>query len=512
MIDSVFFIFNRLVEIVFLIPIIGMLAYFVDGYIKANMLTPSYILILFIVSTIAIFWAADTLIRLSTTKRSAIFVACIDLCFFGAFVAAVYQLRFIANADCASWSGGSVWISLGPFGSYGQRTNNPLSLNVNKTCAMLKASFAIGIMEAVFFFWTAFIAMWLHRTHREVVVKETTVRRRSHSSRRHGSGSTNMAVTKHLRDPPPLYELAAVIEKALLSNFKTASAAVVECPDLTQPPFNLAASGLSGNPRIADIGGQGHLFPRPILEAKYSLLHLAQDMEMSPNAGFVLGAGAAPFQDIGLNAELAPNLSWQANDQTGSFDNPSSMSIHNDSRVIKVNESRESVCEHARTTNCALMVNLYGSDGDTGPVLKIKAKTRTGVMNFPDCIRSGLRDVYGDSRPLSLGGVFLLESGKAKFHIMPDFPAEDQLPFRDRTQLEREWLSYHVFEAPVVCLTVMHSADPERLGLRMEHTHCFEAGDRKGGHYHYDVPGDDEVGYEAYFNVASVVYRIDQPV
>ncbi|CAG7930120.1 unnamed protein product [Penicillium olsonii] len=321
-----------------------------------------------------------------------------------------------------------------------------------------------------------------------------------------------MAVTKHIRDRPPLDELAAIIQKALLSNFKTASATVVQCPDLKKPPFNLAASGLSGNPRIADIGGQGNLFPRPILDAKYSLLNLARDMELSPNAGFILGAGAAPFQDIGRNAELAPNLSWRSNDPTASFENPNSLSVDNGSRVIQVEENREPICEHAKSTNCALMANLYGSDGDAGPVLKIKARARTGEKNFTDCIRLGLRDVYGDSRPLSLGGVFILESGKARFHIMPDFPAEDQLPFRDRLELEKEWLSYHVFEAPVVCLTVMHSADPEGLGLRMEHTHCFEAdGDRKGGHYHYDV-GEDEVGYEAYFDVASVVYRIDRPV
>ncbi|KAJ5163362.1 uncharacterized protein N7500_005192 [Penicillium coprophilum] len=205
MIGSVFFIFNRLVEIVFLIPIIGMLAYFVDGYLKANQLTPPYILVLFIVSVIAIFWALDTLIRFSTTKRSAIFVAFVDMVFFGAFIASVYQLRFIANADCAHWNGGSVWISLGPFGSFGQRTDNPLSLDVNKTCAMLKASFAIGIMETVFFFWTALIALFLHHSHdkRTVVKETTTVRRRSHSSRRgHGSGSHSRHRSSSRRPAP----------------------------------------------------------------------------------------------------------------------------------------------------------------------------------------------------------------------------------------------------------------------------------------------------------------------
>jgi hypothetical protein len=190
-----------------------------------------------------------------------------------------------------------------------------------------------------------------------------------------------MAVAKHLRDPPPLDELAAVIESSLLSNFKTASATVVQCPDLKQPPFNLAASGLSGNPRIADIGGQQHLFPRPILSAKYSLLPLAQDMEMSHDAGFILGAGAAPFQDIGQNAELAANLSWRANGKSSGFDDPSLLTLNNGTRVIKINQDGKPACEPSPSTNCALMINLYGSDGNNGPVLKIKARARTGEDN-----------------------------------------------------------------------------------------------------------------------------------
>ncbi|KAL4913222.1 hypothetical protein BDW62DRAFT_205739 [Aspergillus aurantiobrunneus] len=186
MIGSIFFIFNRLTEITFLIPIIGMMAYFVDGYLKANMITPPYILVLFIISVIAVFWCIDTLIRHSTTKRSAAFVSFVDLLFFGAFIAGVYQLRFIANADCGDWDGGSVYISLGPFGAYGERTGNDLADDLNKTCRMLKTCFALGIMETLFFFWTAFIALWLYRSgDRGVVVKEsTTMRRRSHS---HGS-------------------------------------------------------------------------------------------------------------------------------------------------------------------------------------------------------------------------------------------------------------------------------------------------------------------------------------
>ncbi|KAL2841261.1 hypothetical protein BJY01DRAFT_217670 [Aspergillus pseudoustus] len=206
MIGSIFFIFNRLTEITFLIPIIGMMAYFVDGYLGANMITPPYILVLFIVSVIAVFWCIDTLIRHSTTKRSAAFVSFVDLLFFGAFIAGVYQLRFIASADCGHWNGGSVYVSLGPFGYYGRQSGNDLANDLNKTCRMLKTCFALGIMEVLFFFWTAIIAIFMYRSssggEKTVVRETTTVRRRSHSSRRgHGSGGHSRRHSSSSRRP-----------------------------------------------------------------------------------------------------------------------------------------------------------------------------------------------------------------------------------------------------------------------------------------------------------------------
>lgn len=319
-----------------------------------------------------------------------------------------------------------------------------------------------------------------------------------------------MTVTQHPRHPPPPAELADVIEKALQQNFTAASASVVDCPDLRQAPFKLSAPGLSGNTCIGDVGARGNLFPRPNYNARYSLLSLAQDMQMSPAQGSLIGAGAAPFQDIGQNAELAASLSWKHHVQVPDFSDPSTLHIINDTHVVKINQDHSSTCESTTSTNCALMMNLFGSNGLPGPVLKVTARARTGEKNFTNCIRLGLRDTYGPDHPISLGGVFLLKSGKAQFHIMPDFPPDNQLPFPNREYMEKEWLTYHVFRAPIVCLTVFHSADPEELDLRMEHTHCFETdGHEKGGHYHYDMDdGEDVVEYEAYLNVASVVYKI----
>lgn len=57
----------------------GMLAYFVHGYAIQDMLTPDYILILFIVSVLALAWAIVTLFSYHRSSANAAFVALIDL-------------------------------------------------------------------------------------------------------------------------------------------------------------------------------------------------------------------------------------------------------------------------------------------------------------------------------------------------------------------------------------------------------------------------------------------------
>ena len=318
--------------------------------------------------------------------------------------------------------------------------------------------------------------------------------------------SKPMGITQHSLSAPPLEELASVLLPALKSNYKTSSADALDCPDLTQAPFHLASPGLSGGESVADIGGQSHLLPRPLLHKKYSLVSCAGMMNMAEAKGVLIGAGAAPHHVIGQNAELTPNLSWQGNLKN----------VKNLTHVTRVNTpSGHITCDKLDSTECALMMNLYGCTGERGRVLKVTARGRTGSeRSFTECVRSALRQHYGDGQHISLGGVFVIRSGKAKFHVMPGFPPEDQLPFKDRGAVNT-WLTYHDFSAPMVCLTVLHSSDPENLGLRMEHTHCFSVEKNEGGHYHYDMlpqeSGGDEIEYEAYFNVAKTLYRIDKP-
>lgn len=181
MIAGIFFSFVRVCQIVTLIPTMGMLAYFVHQYVEANRLTPGFILVLFIVSVLALAWCFATLFRRKSTRRSAHFVSFVDICFIGAFIAGVYELRGITNASCVNFrrDGSAIYVSLGSNGVYG---SNGIDASVNKECAMLKASFAFGIMNCIFFAMSAFFLMFMYRQEREVVVKET-YRRSSHGSR-----------------------------------------------------------------------------------------------------------------------------------------------------------------------------------------------------------------------------------------------------------------------------------------------------------------------------------------
>ena len=283
-----------------------------------------------------------------------------------------------------------------------------------------------------------------------------------------------MSTTRHELFVPPLEEIAQVLTSALPENYASSSATVVYCPDLRQPPFNLACEGLSGAETIADIGGQANLFPQPRLDKNYILIRCAEVMGMDPGQGSLIGAGAGPNHVHGVPSELAPNLCWK-----NGFEN-----VHNltrSARLVPPNDGGEFAvaCPRSGSAEFSLMMNLYGSLGLPGQVVKVTAKGRRGgTASFFEFMRSALHKAFGQNRQISLGGVFVMKQGLAKFHVMPPFPPQDELPFKSQEALDA-WLSYHDFPGPMVCLSVFHSADPKRLGVRLEHTHCFN-GDNQG--------------------------------
>ncbi|CAG2170709.1 unnamed protein product [Oppiella nova] len=271
---------------------------------------------------------------------------------------------------------------------------------------------------------------------------------------------------------PSLEEVSRVLRDGLTPFFETVDVSVVDCPDLRQPPFHLAQRGLSGDEKVADIGGVPYLVPLVQRDKYYSLKDIASVMEMDDNA-FLIGAGAGPHREVGVNCELMPNI-WFEDKQT---------KINNRTHIAKVDERGGCQLSLAQTTDFGLLANLFASQGKPGKVLKVYVKKRIGSENFVTTMRQILNQHYGN-RAVSLGGVFLLRGGSAKLHIMPDF---SKTPLNSDEDVNN-WLNFYSMDSPLICLSVFHSYDPD-LDLRIEHTHCF-SDHNQGGHYHYDTTPD----------------------
>lgn len=135
---------------------------------------------------------------------------------------------------------------------------------------------------------------------------------------------------------------------------------------------------------------------------------MAKLMEMDEKKGFLLGASAGPFHVVGINSELAPNMSYENGE------------ITNKTYFAKIDDEGKCVCERIDSTDFGLMANLFGSDGETGRVLKITAEIRTGKLNFTTAIQEALKAHFGE-QTISMGGVFVIKKGKANLHVMPHF-------------------------------------------------------------------------------------------
>ncbi|KYK54402.1 hypothetical protein DCS_06360 [Drechmeria coniospora] len=191
MLFALIFVCTRISQITTLIPIVGMLSWFINIFVGFNALTPDSILILFITSVLALAWAVFTLFSYHRSSANARFVAVVDLAIFGTLIASVYALRGIADADCSNTpSFWGLWTNHVSVPDFGWAPNKP--------CAMLKACWAFAIMNILFFFTTAVVAfahgdhMSAHRDEDRIHTRSTThytqSSRRTRSHRSH-SGS-----------------------------------------------------------------------------------------------------------------------------------------------------------------------------------------------------------------------------------------------------------------------------------------------------------------------------------
>ncbi|XP_053677678.1 ester hydrolase C11orf54 homolog [Anopheles nili] len=296
---------------------------------------------------------------------------------------------------------------------------------------------------------------------------------------------------------PSLAEVRQVLADGLKSCFSTVDVEVVDCPDLSKAPFHLAGTGLNGSPVLVEIGGPPYLLPTVDNTKLYDVVGVAQRALQDDQKPFiVIGAGAGPFPLVNSNCEGMFNIRYNPPGTVVSESHLAMVTADHKNVVIRKIPNTE--------TRCALLANLLIAEGKAGPVLKVSCKRRTGNKDFIASIRTCLEDRYGE-QTVGLGGVFLLQTGKAKQHVMSPFSST---PIHTEEQLNK-WLNFFDMPAPLINVGTLVTTECD-LDLRLQHFHSFSTHGH-GGHYHIDTT-PEEVEYEGYFVVGERIVRVDKPV
>lgn len=302
---------------------------------------------------------------------------------------------------------------------------------------------------------------------------------------------------------PDLEELVPVVQNGLQANYAHVEVEVSDCPDLRA--LGCATAGICGSTHLLEVGGEPYAHNPKYQHITFDMACMASDCNQPDGA--ILGAGMAyPGVLNGHCGEVIPTL------QIGHV---------NCSKVARVGPQQECIVEPYPSTLHSGLSNLFLSEGQPGPVLKICVEKRTGQeRSFPQALRKSLQAhpaIAGPLEPglqLGMGGVFVIEEGQIRSHIMPDYECIAHRYYDTETEtIIADFLQFYENMGPdLLCLSVFWTGDPTggHLHLRAsaEHTHFFHMGDRnQAGHYHFDVT-PDTIRYHGYFNTAAELVRI----
>ncbi|OXA62799.1 ester hydrolase C11orf54 [Folsomia candida] len=315
--------------------------------------------------------------------------------------------------------------------------------------------------------------------------------------------ATKFPVEEFVLPSVDIEDICKALNENLKAYFQNVDVNVVDCPNLAEPPYNLATNGIGGYCVIADIGGVPYLIPLVQRDKVYDLRTLIPECvgaDKFPEGWYISGAGAGPFKSQGSNCELIVNMYLSPDDKVVNRSKVALTSSQNETDLtVKTLSDTE--------TDSSLLVNVLVSSG-AGKVLDIKVSHKLDpATNFTTILRDCLNKKFTASTPVGLGGLFTVDRAPTKIHVMRDFSTKPLLTDND----VEEWLKFFRVEPPFMSQSILVSTDPG-LDLRVEHSHGWttHSGPAQAGHYHYDTAPQD-VQYHGIYAVASKIVRIDRP-
>ncbi|KAM0730169.1 Ester hydrolase C11orf54 [Formica fusca] len=318
---------------------------------------------------------------------------------------------------------------------------------------------------------------------------------------------------------PEAMILATCLQFELNKFYVEAIVEWVDCPDLTQPPFYLAAPGLCGNTALLDVGSPSYLFPHPQLKKIYDFKSFLTAVGRSNNDNLIIGASlhqsfTGQLGELIMNATFSPST-----EGIMQIDDRSRFIYLVDPNVSKTCRNTESdILYNCNNPRCSIQGNFFISEGKPGRVLKVKAKERRTHMELTEVIQYTLQKYYGDKSALvGLGGVFVVNNGIVKLHVTPQFLETDLTS----NKMVHDWLQYHEVPTPLVAVgTIVNKSSfpvlipstgfQTDLELTAKHFHAFSLDAERGGHYYTNIEFNNTAEYLGYFCPAKMLYRMDK--
>ena len=272
--------------------------------------------------------------------------------------------------------------------------------------------------------------------------------------------------------------------------------------DLSAAPWNLAAKSLGTNGIFCQLGGAKNVEFQQGHSILFDMSSVLDQLHIKNDETLVIGPGAGDLTHLSINGELIFNMTFDQYNKVLTQRSYSSI----------VTEKGEPLQSEYQPKTCGPFQHVMISSKDrTKSTVLIEIDVQERLTdeheeenNFISVIRRSLKQY--SKEPMALGGIFRIEKGTVKAHIMPDFVNED---LTTKEQVDN-WLKFYDMQAPLNCLSVILTEDINNSGFRLEHSHFF-SDHGQAGHYHFDTT-PKEVHYHGYFIVCDEAVIVDPAV
>ncbi|KAG5313715.1 CK054 hydrolase, partial [Acromyrmex insinuator] len=307
-------------------------------------------------------------------------------------------------------------------------------------------------------------------------------------------------------DVPKQTELATVLQNELCSDFEEVTVEWVDCPDLTQEPFNLAAPGLCGDTiSILDIGGISNLFPLltedKIFKSKIYFTNILQKLDRILSDNLIIGGGQ--IKQSNTLGELIMNASFSPENEMTTVKNKSNFAY------IEMPQ-KKFILESLTDPNpyCNIYGNFFVSKGLREQVLKVHVKHRTG-RDFIFALQHATNEFFDLT---GFGGTFIVKNGKTIYHNIKN---NWRIPITMKNHMHYCIKYREVQTSPMVAFATFVSADRykvmplKKIILMSISFKIIFKSNADGGYYHETEPDNSNTEYLGYFSPATKLYCIN---